>query len=78
MSELSDFVRNNPPAVIEKQKKLCSRCGRELRGQTYSVVGFKGTFGHQCALQVCQGDIKLIKKGPVIPTRVDRDDPLPY
>lgn len=84
MSQLSDLIKNNPPVIIDEvarrgqntNRKLCSRCGKELRGQVYMVAGFDGIFGHQCALQVCQGNARLIRKTRVI--LQGYDGPLPF
>ena len=55
--------------------KTCTRCGKKLTGQTYGVSGHNGTFGLQCALQVCQGKRYLLRPGKTV-TQV-YDGPLP-
>ena len=43
------------------EKTICDRCKREVH-DIYNVAGHDGRYEKQCATQICQGNIKLIRK----------------
>jgi len=57
-------------------KIRCDRCHRVIN-DFWSVLGNKGTFGLQCAIQICQGNVKLLKSKVISISPEDLDFEIP-
>jgi hypothetical protein len=66
--------------MTQQQRKdivRCDRCHREIN-EFWCVLGYEGTYGKQCATEICQGNVKLLRKKVVSIAPEDLDFEIPF
>lgn len=65
-------MKTEEPKIIR-----CDRCHREIN-EFWSVLGYSGTYGRQCATQICQGNVTLLKRKVILIDPKDLDFEVPF
>ena len=55
----------------------CDRCHRIIN-EFWTVLGHEGTFGRQCAIEICQGNVKLLRQRVISINPEDLDFDVPF